>query len=1027
MLQIKKIFLVCLFFECCLPDSFRQAAAQGLPKILPPSPEAASLFRFLDYAVDYSSGMPQVSIPLYEVKSGSLRVPVSISYFAGGRRANDVTGPVGLGWSLNAGGMISRTIYGKPDDQAGFPSTLKPSYSMSNQLDYDYLASLYYKGGSTYDSEYDVFSYSAGAWSGKFLAQSSGGAVVYKQMPLKPVKIINPSGAVYPSIILDDKGNEYKFGVDEQGEVQDTYYGNPITGKLLTSIISADKNDTISFTYIAKSQRSYSETDQYTLTDWDTRGSSSNYSTTYAVNSSYRQYAIQRIAEIKFRGGKVTFVLHPSSDRIKTIQVWNDNNALIRNIELRSSQLDQPSYTGIQPTYKLDSVLFQTGAMATVEKYGFEYNTSSDFSAKDRDFWGFINWPDGRNTIMVPKWYDIHVLYGQFGNTVSSYINIPGGSLSGADRSPNTTAAQGVLKKITYPTGGSTEFTYENNQYYDNGSIKTGGGLRVAQIKSNDNNGNSFYKTYKYGYGELGYGVYRYNRVLIEDLSSEKRHFTGMDNSSFLTTESFRKRVYSSEFLTEIADKAGLPVYYEQVTEYDGTLANNKGKTVYTYDVPPDIMSVTSYPVPVFPYTTPYPYQYLDFSQFTSDSQIPRRHIYSWYPWKTTELRTTDIYRNNGNNTYTILKKISNVYKRTETETVRGTHIYKFLEFSASENTDIYNTTTERMGAMEMNLPVFQFDDYTISIGRQELESVSEVHYTPDGEFGQGTTYTYNSKSLPVNIQTISSKGEEFNTQIKYPVDFVSDPAIGAISQSMEAINMLNYPIEETRLKGTTLLSSTKNLYRNWSVTSTPKIAPEILQEKQGAASYENRVRFFGYDDRSNVVGVSKEGDVRMTYLWGYNKLYPIAEAVNAQASDIFHTSFEETEGNSNEGDARTGRRSRTAGYSKSLTGLTNGAYVLSYWQKSGGNWVFQMNVVNVVNGTYTISLSGQVDEIRFHPASAQMITFTYDPLVGMTSRCDISGIITFYEYDDYGRLRCIRDKDKMILKTFDYQYQGQP
>ena len=1027
MLLTKKVFFIYLLFEFCLPGNFRQLAAQGLPKILPPSPEAASLFRFLDYAVDYSSGVPQVSIPLYEVKSGSLRVPVSISYFAGGRRVNDVTGPVGLGWSLNAGGMIARTIYGKPDDQASFPPTLKTSVSISNRLDYDYLASLYYPGGGTYDSEYDIFSYSAGAWSGKFLAHKTGGSFVYKQMPLKPVKIIGSSGA-YPSIILDDKGNEYKFGVDERGQVQDLYYGNPITGKLLTSIISADKNDTISFTYVVKSQKSYSETDQYTLIDYDTRGSFTNYSTSYAVNSSYRQYAIQRIAEIKFRGGRVTFVLQPSSDRIKTIQVWDDNNTLIRNIELRSSQLDEPSYTGTEPTYKLDSILFQTGSMATMEKYSFEYNASSNFSAKDRDYWGFVNWFDGRNTIMVPKWYDIYVLFGQSGQSVSSYINIPGGSLSGADRSSNMNSLKGVLKKIIYPTGGSTEFTYESNQYYDNGSIKTGGGIRVAQIKNTDSNGNNYYKTYKYGYGESGYGTYRYNRILIGDMSSEKRHFTGLDNYASATTESFRKRVYSSEFLPEIADKAGLPVYYEQVTEYDGTVTSNKGKAVYTYNVPPDIMSVTDYPTPAFPYSTPYPYQWLDFSQFSSDNQIPRRHIYSWYPWKTAELQSTDFYRNNGNNTYTIIKKISNGYTRTETETVRGTHVYKFLEFGTGENKDISNTTTERVGAMEMNLPVFQFDDYLISIGKQELESVSEIQYTSDGELGQGTIYTYNDKSLPINIKTTSSKGEEFNTQIKYPADFVSDPVIGAVSQSMEAINMLNYPVEETNLKGTTTqLSSTKTIYRNWSGVSTPKIAPEIIQEKQGAGNYENRVRFFGYDDRSNVISVSKENDTRITYLWGYNKKYPIAEAVNAPLSDIFHTSFEETEGNSSEGDARTGRKSRTNGYNKSLTGLSNGAYLLSYWQKSGSSWVFQKSSANVTNGTYAISLSGQVDEIRFHPVAAQMTTFTYGPLIGMTSRCDVSGIITFYEYDNYGRLKCIRDKDKLILKTFEYQYNVQP
>src|SRR4051812_31972766 len=89
--------------------------SQDLPKVIQPSPEAAALFRFMDYPMDYSTGLPQISIPLYEVKSGELSVPISISNHASGRRVNDQDGPVALGWSLNAGGMISRTSYGSVD------------------------------------------------------------------------------------------------------------------------------------------------------------------------------------------------------------------------------------------------------------------------------------------------------------------------------------------------------------------------------------------------------------------------------------------------------------------------------------------------------------------------------------------------------------------------------------------------------------------------------------------------------------------------------------------------------------------------------------------------------------------------------------------------------------------------------------------------------------------------------------------------------------------------------------------------
>ena len=56
--------------------------SQDLPKVIQPSPDASALFRYQDYPMDYSTGLPQISIPIYEVKSGSLSVPISISYHA---------------------------------------------------------------------------------------------------------------------------------------------------------------------------------------------------------------------------------------------------------------------------------------------------------------------------------------------------------------------------------------------------------------------------------------------------------------------------------------------------------------------------------------------------------------------------------------------------------------------------------------------------------------------------------------------------------------------------------------------------------------------------------------------------------------------------------------------------------------------------------------------------------------------------------------------------------------------------------
>jgi hypothetical protein len=56
-----------------------------------------------------------ISIPLYELNEGRISVPISLSYHAGGIRVAEEASWVGLGWSLNAGGVITRTVRDKDD------------------------------------------------------------------------------------------------------------------------------------------------------------------------------------------------------------------------------------------------------------------------------------------------------------------------------------------------------------------------------------------------------------------------------------------------------------------------------------------------------------------------------------------------------------------------------------------------------------------------------------------------------------------------------------------------------------------------------------------------------------------------------------------------------------------------------------------------------------------------------------------------------------------------------------------------
>ena len=82
------------------------------PQYLPKSPSAYSFSKYIDYPMSLYTGVPDISVPLYEIQAVGLSIPVTLSYHASGITVSQEATAVGLGWSLNAGGMISRTVKG---------------------------------------------------------------------------------------------------------------------------------------------------------------------------------------------------------------------------------------------------------------------------------------------------------------------------------------------------------------------------------------------------------------------------------------------------------------------------------------------------------------------------------------------------------------------------------------------------------------------------------------------------------------------------------------------------------------------------------------------------------------------------------------------------------------------------------------------------------------------------------------------------------------------------------------------------
>lgn len=91
--------------------------AQTSPVCSVPSPEAANLGTYGSVPVSLFTGIPDISVPIHEMRVGSMTFPVSLRYHLASVKPNQYPGIVGLGWSLQCGGCVTRTVRGVPDEK----------------------------------------------------------------------------------------------------------------------------------------------------------------------------------------------------------------------------------------------------------------------------------------------------------------------------------------------------------------------------------------------------------------------------------------------------------------------------------------------------------------------------------------------------------------------------------------------------------------------------------------------------------------------------------------------------------------------------------------------------------------------------------------------------------------------------------------------------------------------------------------------------------------------------------------------
>jgi YD repeat-containing protein len=251
-----------------------------LPTIMPPSPTVAALMKFEEVPVNNYTGKPDVTIPLFSSStlSNDINLNISLKYNPSSVAAEERASDVGLGWSLMAGGTISRTVRGLPDeyhknDRVGVYHNTGQSphnnyytfvdLNVTNDSDFYESEEFQWEANEKgkYDTEHDLWQFNFMGFTGRFYIKKNGSTGMLEVIKLDDsnVKIINKyddsnevSRYVPTSFeVYDDKGFKYVFDIVETTN-QNTYvesigYYGDSSCSLLTDFIKSNITATTSY------------------------------------------------------------------------------------------------------------------------------------------------------------------------------------------------------------------------------------------------------------------------------------------------------------------------------------------------------------------------------------------------------------------------------------------------------------------------------------------------------------------------------------------------------------------------------------------------------------------------------------------------------------------------------------------------------------------------------------------------------------------------------------------------------------
>ncbi|MEQ8423928.1 MAG: hypothetical protein RIA63_04405, partial [Cyclobacteriaceae bacterium] len=585
-----------------------------------------------DIPVNMYTGTPSIYIPLAAISDHDLSESVGISYNASGVKLVESRGKVGIGWNLHAGGSVTRVVRGLPDDFAGTGSDTRVGWLLGGYADdmentsdiagttadtncsdettvnaqlsgYDYKV----------DTEPDIYYYQAGEASGSFVFDND---LNIRLIPYQDIKIeyTTSSGTITAFTITTNNGVKYFFDVP----VPVTHYALKASGitdvqfqkRAFEQYDSASYGSPVVYNSEWKLSKKTSPlgaqiTYQYWTDDFtssedvkvgirNTNSSDIVEKVVYYMITAGDKYYLSTISsqaggQILMYGGETLTSIAVHDQRksytpVKTISFnYQKFGTLTPDIDrwfLKSVQ--ETSGCDVMPPYVFTYI-------------GVDYANGTcnlpDIYSNSRDFWGYYNGKS--NTSPYPKLYvypseslsEQIRIWSNPNHTGAEYV------LPGADRNADASKAQiGSLETIRFPSGGSTSFNYEPNDFYDPvaGQTFIGGGLRIKSLTYFDgiNPESTVRKNYTYKDGSNVSSGRLINRPVFHIPTYEYRDPESSGTKSYGSLASNPQSMY--EHLLVRSDEDLAQNYYDQAVGYlrGVTSISGRGSEEFQYALP---------------------------------------------------------------------------------------------------------------------------------------------------------------------------------------------------------------------------------------------------------------------------------------------------------------------------------------------------------------------------------------------------------------------------------------------------------